>query len=167
MKCHAWLSFWDVLFFLLLASSLCMLVGRQIVVATHRPPICSTPALLRVLAFLVDILNIHRGFQTSKGFYCWWSIRQRLLWIRLANLAALWNIYPLLRIKCRVWWLELCILKNATPSLLVSLSPSVRCCDVRFLAASLFFPFTSLLWVNILSCLRYLPGPCWWNTLGF
>jgi hypothetical protein len=23
------------------------------------------------------------------------------------------------------------------------------------------FSFTPLLWVNILSCLRYLPGPCW------
>jgi hypothetical protein len=23
------------------------------------------------------------------------------------------------------------------------------------------FPFSLLLWVNIFSCLRYLPGPCW------
>jgi hypothetical protein len=23
------------------------------------------------------------------------------------------------------------------------------------------FPFSPLLWVNIFSCLRYLPGPCW------
>jgi hypothetical protein len=40
----------------------------------------------------------------------------------------------------RYRWPESCILKNATPFLLVSLSLSTRCCDVRFLVAFLFFP---------------------------
>jgi hypothetical protein len=46
-------------FFFLLASSLCVLVGRQIVVGNHLPPICLTPELLRLLVLLVDVLNIH------------------------------------------------------------------------------------------------------------
>jgi hypothetical protein len=56
-------------FFLLLASSLCMLVGRQIVAADRRLPMCLTPALLHLLALLADVLNIRRGFRTSKGIY--------------------------------------------------------------------------------------------------
>jgi hypothetical protein len=58
-----------VFFFLLLASGLRMLVGRQIVVAACRLPMCSTPAILRLLALLADALNIRRGFRTSKGVY--------------------------------------------------------------------------------------------------
>jgi hypothetical protein len=42
---------------------------------------------------------------------------------------------------------ELCILKNATPFLLVSLSLSVRCCDVRFLATFLFFLLLHYCWL--------------------
>jgi hypothetical protein len=46
------------------------------------------------------------------------------------------------------------------------LNLSMRCCDVRFLSNLSPFPFTPLLLVNIFSCLRYLPGPCWWDTSG-
>jgi hypothetical protein len=58
-----------VFFFLLLASSLRMLVGRRIMVAACRLPMCSTPAILRLLALLADTLNIRQGFQTLKGVY--------------------------------------------------------------------------------------------------
>jgi hypothetical protein len=47
-----------MLSFSLLASSLCTLVGHHIMIATYRPPICSTPELLRLLILLVDVLNI-------------------------------------------------------------------------------------------------------------
>jgi hypothetical protein len=52
-----------------------------------------------------------------------------------------------LRIRCQVRWPKSCILKNATPFLLVSLSLSVRCCDVRFLAAFLFFLLLHYCWL--------------------
>jgi hypothetical protein len=39
------------------------------VVRNHLPPICSTPEVLRLLVLLVDVLNIHRGFRTSKAVY--------------------------------------------------------------------------------------------------
>jgi hypothetical protein len=42
-----------------------MLVGCQVMVVTRRPPICSTPVLLRLLALLADVLNICQGFWTS------------------------------------------------------------------------------------------------------
>jgi hypothetical protein len=58
-----------VFFFLLLASSLRILVGRQIVVAARRLPMCSRPTILRLLALLADALNIRRGFWTSKVVY--------------------------------------------------------------------------------------------------
>jgi hypothetical protein len=58
-----------VFFFLLLAFSLRMLVGRQIMVADRHLPMCLTLVLLCLLALLADALNIRRGFQTSKGVY--------------------------------------------------------------------------------------------------
>jgi hypothetical protein len=47
-------------------------------------------------------------------------------------------------------------------SFLVGIVESV--CEMlrRKVSCSLYlFPFTPLLWVNILSCLRYFPGPRW------
>jgi hypothetical protein len=61
----------------------------------------------------------------------------------------------------------LCILKNATPSLLVSLSLSVRCYDVRFLAAFLLFLLLHYCWLIPFRYLMYLLGLCWWDTSGF
>jgi hypothetical protein len=55
-------------------------------------------------------------------------------------------------------------LRNATPFLLVSLSPSVRCCNVRFLEAPFFY--YAIVSLHSFS-LKYLPGHCWWNTSGF
>jgi hypothetical protein len=55
-----------VFFSLLLASSLRMLVGRQIVVAARRLPMCSHLVIFHLLAPLADALNIRRGFRTSK-----------------------------------------------------------------------------------------------------
>jgi hypothetical protein len=91
-----------------------------------------------------------------KAVYPWWSARHRLLWTRPANLAALWNRYPYSRIRCRVWRPKFCILKNANPFLLVLLNLSVRYCDVRFLAAFLFFLFTPLLVANNFSLSQVL-----------
>jgi hypothetical protein len=56
-------------FFFLLASSLCMLVRRQVMVRNHLPPICLTLELLRLLVLLVDVPSIRQGFQTLKAIY--------------------------------------------------------------------------------------------------
>jgi hypothetical protein len=45
-------------------------------------------------------------------------------------------------------------------SFLVGIIESV-CEMLRCKVFCSLFPFTPLLWVNILSCLRYLPGPRW------
>jgi hypothetical protein len=113
----------------------------------HLPPICSTPELLRLLVLLVDVLNTCQGFRTSRAVYLWWSVRRRLLWTKPANLAALWNRYPHLRIKCRVWWPESCTLTNVTPFLLVSLNLYVRCCDVSSSATFLLFLLLHYCWL--------------------
>jgi hypothetical protein len=45
---------------LCLASSLCMLVDRRVVIGLHLLSISSTPELLRLLALLVDARNIRK-----------------------------------------------------------------------------------------------------------
>jgi hypothetical protein len=55
---------------------------------------------------------------------------------------------------------KIVISKNVTPFLLVSSSPSVRCCDVRFLAAFLFSLLFHCCWIIPFCYLRYLPGLC-------
>jgi hypothetical protein len=102
-----------------------------------------------------------------KAVYPRWSARHRLLWTRPANLVALWNRYPHSRIRCRVLRPKSCILKNATPFLLVLSNLSVRCCDVRFLAAFLFFFLLHYCWLISFHYLRYLLGLCRWDASGF
>jgi hypothetical protein len=52
-------------------------------------------------------------------------------------------------------------LEECDSFLLVSSSPSMRCCDVRFLAAFLFSLLFHYCWLIPFCYLRYLPGLCW------
>jgi hypothetical protein len=78
-----------LLFSFLLASSLCVLVHRQVVIRLHLLPMLSTPELRHLLVLLANVLSIPQGFQTLRAACLWRSVKCTWLWIKPANLAVL------------------------------------------------------------------------------
>jgi hypothetical protein len=78
-----------LLFFFLLASSLCVLVDRRVAIKLHLLPMFSTSELHRLLVLLADVLSISQGFQTLRAACLWRSTKCRWLWIKPANLTVL------------------------------------------------------------------------------
>jgi hypothetical protein len=68
-----------LLFSFLLASSLCVLVDRQVVIRLHLLPMFSVLELRRLLVLLADVLSIPQGFQTLRAACLWRSAKRKWL----------------------------------------------------------------------------------------
>jgi hypothetical protein len=60
-----------LLFSFLLASSLCVLVDRRVVIRLHLLPMFLAPELCRLHVLLADVLSIPRGFMTLRAACLW------------------------------------------------------------------------------------------------
>jgi hypothetical protein len=56
-----------LLFYFILASSLCVLVDRWVAIRLHLLSMLSTPELRRLLVLLANVLSIPQGFQTLRA----------------------------------------------------------------------------------------------------
>jgi hypothetical protein len=71
-----------LLFSFLLASSLCVLVDRQVAIRLH-------PEFHCLFIILANVLSISQGFQILKAACLWRNAKRRWLWIKPAELAVL------------------------------------------------------------------------------
>jgi hypothetical protein len=78
-----------LLFPFILASSLCVLVDRRVMIRIPLLPMFLALELRRLLVLLADVLSIPQGFQTLRAACLWRSAKRRWLWIKPANLAVL------------------------------------------------------------------------------